>query len=138
MIPEIPTAVLSLRSGLKIAVRRARDPCGSPERVTFKPDGVRSVYGDDRDMNAGRSDAGRTLPVVEIGTRESALCTIRNVGNALERLHEVRRHVRGEHKHRLDEVAVILRVIALEAQATYAISDREAKAFLEEHGPKED
>ncbi len=84
-------------------------------------------------MNAGRSKTDRTLPVVDIGTRESALCTIRNVGTALELLHDVRRHVRGEHKRRLDEVAVILRVIALEAQATYAISDREAREFLEEH-----
>ncbi|MDN7025145.1 hypothetical protein FGU65_09625 [Methanoculleus sp. FWC-SCC1] len=87
-------------------------------------------------MNAGESDPVRALPAVEIGTRESALCTICNVAAALERLHEVRRHVRGEHKRRLDEVAVILRVIALEAQATYAISDREATAFLEEQRVK--
>jgi hypothetical protein len=72
------------------------------------------------------------LPPVEIGTRESALCTIANVSTALERLHDVRRHVRGDHKRRLDEVAVILRVIALEAQATYAITDGEARAFIRE------
>ena len=73
-----------------------------------------------------------TLPAVEIGTRESALCTIANVGTALETLREVRRHVRGDHKRRLDDVAVILRVIALEAQATYAITDEEARAFIRE------
>jgi hypothetical protein len=44
----------------------------------------------------------------------------------------VRRHVRGDHKRRLDDVAVILRVIALEAQATYAITDEEARAFIRE------
>ncbi len=73
----------------------------------------------------------RTLPAFEIGTRESALCTIANVGTALENLREVRRHARGDHKRRLDDVAVILRVIALEAQATYAITDDEARAFIE-------
>ncbi|HOI58999.1 MULTISPECIES: hypothetical protein [unclassified Methanoculleus] len=72
----------------------------------------------------------RTLPAVESGTRESALCTIANVGTALETLHEVRKHVRGDHKRRLDEVAVILRVVALDAQATYAITDDEARAFI--------
>ncbi|NLE27731.1 hypothetical protein [Methanoculleus sp. 10] len=72
----------------------------------------------------------RILPAVEIGTRESALCTIANVGTALETLREVRKHVRGDHKRRLDDVAVILRVVALEAQATYAITDEEARAFI--------
>jgi hypothetical protein len=50
----------------------------------------------------------RTLPAVESGTRESALCTIANVGTALESLREVRKHV----------------------QATYAITDDEARAFI--------
>jgi hypothetical protein len=72
-------------------------------------------------------------PPVEVGTRESALCTIANVSTALSRLQEVRRHVRGDHKRRLDDVAVILRVIAIEAQATYAIGDEEAKAFIRTH-----
>lgn len=72
----------------------------------------------------------RTLPVADIGTRESALCTIANVGTALESLREVRKHVRGDHKRRLDDVAVILRVVALEAQAAYAIGDDEARAFI--------
>ncbi len=72
----------------------------------------------------------RTLPVVDTGTRESALCTIANVGIALETLHEVRKHVRGDHKRRLDEVAVILRVVAFDAQAAYAITDEEARAFI--------
>lgn len=74
----------------------------------------------------------RTLPAVEAGTRESALCTIANVGTALETLREVRKHVRGDHKRRLDEVAVILRVVAFDAQATYAITDDEARAFIRE------
>ena len=72
----------------------------------------------------------RSLPVVETGTRESALCTIANVATALETLREVRKHVRGDHKRRLDDVAVILRVAALDAQATYAITDEEARAFI--------
>ncbi|MCK9278651.1 MAG: hypothetical protein M0P22_11245 [Methanoculleus sp.] len=72
----------------------------------------------------------RTLPAVESGTRESALCTIANVGTALETLREVRKHVRGDHKRRLDDVAVVLRVVALEAQATYAITDEEARTFI--------
>lgn len=74
--------------------------------------------------------APRILPAVESGTRESALCTIANVGTALESLREVRKHVRGDHKRRLDDVAVVLRVVALEAQATYAITDDEARAFI--------
>jgi len=52
------------------------------------------------------------LPVVEVGTEESAPCTILNISTALTRLQEVHRHVRGGHKRRLDDVAVILRVIA--------------------------
>lgn len=67
---------------------------------------------------------------VDIGTRESALCTITNVGTALATLREVRKNVRGDHKRRLDSVAVILRVIALEAQATFAITDEEALEFI--------
>ncbi len=86
-------------------------------------------------MKTERSDPERCLPVMETGTRESALCTICNVGTALERLHEVRKHVRGEHKRRLDDVAVILRVIALEAQAMYAISNDEATAALRKQRP---
>jgi hypothetical protein len=74
----------------------------------------------------------RTLPAVDIGTRENALCTIANVGTALATLREVRKNVRGDHKRRLDDVAVILRVIALEAQATFAITDEEALAFIKE------
>jgi len=72
----------------------------------------------------------RSLPLVEAGTRESALCTIANVGAALDTLREVRKHVRGDHKRRLDDVAVILRVVALDAQATYAITDEEARSFI--------
>ena len=74
----------------------------------------------------------RLLPAVDIGTRESALCTIAMVGTALATLREVRKNVRGDHKRRLDDVAVILRVIALEAQATFAITDEEALAFIRE------
>lgn len=72
----------------------------------------------------------RSLPVVETGTRESALCTIANVATALDTLREVRKHVRGDHKRRLDDVAVVLRVVALDAQATYAITDDEARSFI--------
>lgn len=75
----------------------------------------------------------RALPAIDIGTRESALCTIANVNTALKSLREVRKHVRGNHKHRLDDIAVILRVIALEAQATFAISDDEARTFIQDH-----
>ncbi|NLA38262.1 MAG: hypothetical protein GX882_02520 [Methanomicrobiales archaeon] len=74
----------------------------------------------------------RNLPVVDIGTRESALCTIANVGTALAALREVRKNVRGDHKRRLDDVAMILRVIAIESQATFAITDEEAMAFIRE------
>lgn len=74
----------------------------------------------------------QTLPAADIGTRESALCTIANVNTALTSLREVRKHVRGNHKRRLDDVAVILRVIALEAQATFAISDDEARTFIQD------
>jgi len=74
----------------------------------------------------------KILPTVDIGTRESALCTIANVGTALATLREVRKNVRGDHKRRLDDVAVILRVIALEAQATFAITDEDALAFIRE------
>ncbi len=74
----------------------------------------------------------RLLPAVDIGTRESALCTIAMVGTALATLREVRKNVRGDHKRRLDDVAVILKVIALEAQATFAITDEEALAFIRE------
>ncbi len=52
------------------------------------------------------------------------------VGSVPETLREVRKHVRGDHKRRLDDVAVVLRVVALEAQATYAITDDEARAFI--------
>ncbi len=72
------------------------------------------------------------LPIVDIGTRESALCTIANAGAAIATLREVRKNVRGDHKRRLDDVSVILRVIALEAQATFAITDEEALAFIRE------
>jgi hypothetical protein len=72
----------------------------------------------------------RSLPIVETGTRESALCTIANVATALDTLREVRKHVRGDHKRRLDDVAVVLRVVALDAQATYAITDEEARSFI--------
>ncbi|MDD2473744.1 MULTISPECIES: hypothetical protein [unclassified Methanoculleus] len=72
----------------------------------------------------------RTLPIVDPGTRESALCTIANVGTALETLREVRKHVRGDHKRRLDDVAVILRAVAFDAQAAYAITDEEAREFI--------
>ena len=74
----------------------------------------------------------RPLPIVDIGTRESALCTIANAGAAIATLREVRKNVRGDHKRRLDDVSVILRVIALEAQATFAITDEEALAFIRE------
>ncbi|MDI6867074.1 hypothetical protein [Methanoculleus sp.] len=72
----------------------------------------------------------RNLPRIEAGSRESALCTIANVATALETLREVRKHVRGDHKRRLDDVAVILRAIALDTQATYAITDDEARQFI--------
>jgi hypothetical protein len=74
----------------------------------------------------------RSLPVVETGTRESALCTIANVATALDTLREVRKHVRGDHKRRLDDVAVVLRVVALDAQASYAITDEEARSFIQD------
>ena len=77
----------------------------------------------------------RLLPAVDIGTRESALCTIANVGTALATLREVRKNVRGDHKRRLDDVAVILRVIAFDTQATYAITDDEAREFIRKCRP---
>ncbi|HRD25318.1 MAG: hypothetical protein WBJ40_06190 [Methanoculleus sp.] len=77
----------------------------------------------------------RNLPLIEAGSRESALCTIANVAAALETLREVRKHVRGDHKRRLDDVAVILRVIAFDTQATYAITDDEAREFIRKCRP---
>ena len=66
----------------------------------------------------------------ELGTREMALWTLVNLEMALADIREVRRHVRGDHKRRLDEVAVILGVIGAEAKATYAIPDAEAAEFV--------
>lgn len=68
---------------------------------------------------------------VEIGTREMALWTLVNIEAALADIREVRRHVRGDHKRRLDEVAVILGVIGAEAKATYAIPEAEAAQFVQ-------
>jgi hypothetical protein len=62
-----------------------------------------------------------------------ALWTLVNIESALADLRDVRRHVRGDHKRRLDEVAVILGVIGAEAKATYAIPEAEAAQFVLEN-----
>jgi hypothetical protein len=72
----------------------------------------------------------RTEKPVEIGTRENALYTLVNIDTAISQLREVRRHVRGDHKHRIDDVMVILNVISHEAKKTYAIPDDEAEEFV--------
>jgi hypothetical protein len=65
-------------------------------------------------------------PVVDAGTRESAFCTLAILSMAEGELREVRRHVRGDHKRRIDSAITIMHVIATDTQRTYAITDHEA------------
>ena len=74
-------------------------------------------------------------PVVEAGTRESALCTLANIDSAIAELREVRKNVRGDHKHRIDDAIVIFKVIALETQQMFGISDAEADEFVQKNHP---
>ncbi|MDD1672258.1 MAG: hypothetical protein LUO82_04590 [Methanomicrobiales archaeon] len=64
--------------------------------------------------------------VVEAGTRESAFCTLAILSMAEGELREVRRHVRGDHKRRIDAAITIMHIIATDTQRTYAITDNEA------------
>jgi hypothetical protein len=67
---------------------------------------------------------------IEIGTRESALCTLENIQRAIRDLKDVRRHVRGDHKRQIDDAITVFRIIAFEAMKTYAITGEEAQAAL--------
>jgi hypothetical protein len=73
---------------------------------------------------------GEIQSVVEIGTKESALCTLENISRAIQELKEVRKHVRGDHKRKIDNAITVYRIIAFEAMKTYAISREEAQAFI--------
>jgi hypothetical protein len=77
---------------------------------------------------------GKIRPSVEIGTRESALCTLENISRAIRDLKEVRKHVRGDHKRRIDEAIIIYRIIAFEAMKTYAISREDVQRALHKEG----
>jgi hypothetical protein len=77
---------------------------------------------------------GKIPNVVEIGTKESALCTLENVNRAIRELKEVRKHVRGDHKRKIDDAITIYRIIAFEAIKTYAISRGEAQSALSRDG----
>jgi hypothetical protein len=74
--------------------------------------------------------AERIHTAVEIGTKESALCTLENVNRAIQELRDVRKHVRGDHKRKIDDAITVYRIIAFEAMKTYAISREEAQAAL--------
>jgi hypothetical protein len=74
--------------------------------------------------------AGEIRTAVEIGTKESALCTLENINRAIRELKEVRKHVRGDHKRKIDNAITVYRIIAFEAMKTYAISQEEAQAVL--------
>ena len=78
----------------------------------------------------------RTRPVqrIEIGTRESALCTLCNIERAIGDLREVRRHVRGDHKRKIDNAITVYRIIALETGKMYAISSSEAEEAMRSYG----
>ncbi|MDD1673703.1 MAG: hypothetical protein LUP99_04765 [Methanomicrobiales archaeon] len=47
-------------------------------------------------------------------------------------MREVRRHVRGDHKRKIDDAITIYRIIAFETMKTYAITPREAQALFRE------
>jgi hypothetical protein len=74
--------------------------------------------------------AGNMRSVVEIGTKESALCTLENINRAIRDLKELRKHVRGDHKRKIDDAITVYRIIAFEAMKTYAISREEAATAL--------
>jgi hypothetical protein len=74
--------------------------------------------------------AGKIRTGVEIGTKESALCTLENVHWAIRELKDVRKHVRGDHKRKIDDAITIYRIIAFEAMKTYAITREEAQVAL--------
>jgi hypothetical protein len=76
----------------------------------------------------------RTIRTVEVGTKESALCTLENISRMIVELKEVRRHVRGDHKRKIDDAITVFRVIAFEMMKTYAISREEAEAALHRGG----
>jgi hypothetical protein len=78
--------------------------------------------------------AGTNRTAVEIGTKESALCTLENVQRAIRDLKEVRKHVRGDHKRKIDDAITVYRIIAFEAMKTYAISREEAQSALQRSG----
>ncbi|MDI6719737.1 MAG: hypothetical protein QMD46_09020 [Methanomicrobiales archaeon] len=84
-------------------------------------------------MAAERDGKAPRRSSVEIGTRECALYTLVNVDAARENLREVRRHVRGDHKRRIDSTIAVLNVIAFETQQMFAIADEEAEAFVRRH-----
>jgi hypothetical protein len=73
---------------------------------------------------------GKIRSIVEIGTKESALCTLENINLAIRDLKEVRKHVRGDHKRKIDDAITVYRIIAYEMMKTYAISREEASAAL--------
>ncbi|MDD1677995.1 MAG: hypothetical protein LUO93_02265 [Methanomicrobiales archaeon] len=78
--------------------------------------------------------AGKIRSTVEIGTKESALCTLENINQAIKGLKEVRKHVRGDHKRTIDDAITVYRIIAFEAMKTYAISRDEAQEVLRKGG----
>ncbi|MDD1675298.1 MAG: hypothetical protein LUQ17_01265 [Methanomicrobiales archaeon] len=67
---------------------------------------------------------------VEIGTKESAFCTMENIDRAIRDLKDVRKHVRGDHKRKIDDAIVVYRIIAFESMKTYAITPGEVQAVL--------
>ncbi len=77
----------------------------------------------------------RSVQPIEIGTRESALCTLCNIERVIGDLKEVRRHVRGDHKRKIDNAITIYRIIALETGKMYAITPEEASKAIREYGP---
>jgi hypothetical protein len=79
---------------------------------------------------------GKIPNAVEVGTKESALCTLENVNRAIRELKEVRKHVRGDHKRKIDDAITVYRIIALEAMKTYAISREEARLALSRAGDR--
>ena len=72
-------------------------------------------------------------PTIEIGTRECALYTLANIEGALAQLREVRKNVRGDHKHRIDNTAAVFNIIAFETKQMFAITDAEAETFVREN-----
>jgi inhibitor of KinA sporulation pathway (predicted exonuclease) len=72
----------------------------------------------------------RIQSVVEIGTKESALCTLENINRAIQELKEVRKHVRGDHKRKIDDAITVYRIIAFETMKTYAIGREEVQTLI--------